>query len=95
MVGIAVVGPVLIVDSESLGDMIGASTAEPSGRLFADCGICSGLPTESVDTGGILDSPAQAVSVAAAQAMMMKDDTRIGTAPLGSGLFRPTAMLPQ
>ena len=66
MVGIAVDGPILVVDSESPGDTIGASTAEPSGRLFAGCGICSGLPIESVDTGGILDSPAQSVSVMAA-----------------------------
>lgn len=88
-------GPILVVDSESLGDRIGASTAEPSGRLFAGCGICSGGPIESVDTGGILDSPAQAVSVVAAQAMMTRDEMRIRTTPLGFGLFRPITILPQ
>lgn len=95
VVGIAVDGPILVVDTESPGDRIGASTAEPSGRLFAGCGICSGLPIESVDTGGILDSPSQAVSIVAAQATVMRNEMRIGIVPLGSGLFRPAAMLPQ
>jgi hypothetical protein len=53
-------------------DVSGAMTCEPGGKLFADCGCCSGGPPAAVcasETGGSCDRPEQPTAASKGEAL--------------------------